>query len=145
MWLQRGQKSGRCHPGELAGETALLSRNLRREDEQFAEETGATTVDVDTKVLREIAGWLGASYQSKILLHGIIYLHWITDIRMQVSARKNLILFRQLCGQEALKNIILATTMWDKVAAEEGARREKELIDTPEFWGWMLGKGSTCH
>ncbi|KAL2867705.1 P-loop containing nucleoside triphosphate hydrolase protein [Aspergillus lucknowensis] len=99
----------------------------------------------DTQVLREIAGWLGDSYKNKILLHGIIYLHRITDIRMQGSAKKNLIMFRQLCGQDALKKVILVTTMWDKVPAAEGARREKELIDTPEFWGWMLGKGSSCH
>ncbi|KAF4156923.1 hypothetical protein CNMCM6069_006219 [Aspergillus lentulus] len=99
----------------------------------------------DTQVLREIAGWLGASYKNKILLHGIIYLHRITDIRMQGSAKKNLIMFRQLCGQDALKKVILVTTMWDKVPADEGARREAELINTPEFWGWMLGKGSSCH
>ncbi|KAL4928158.1 uncharacterized protein BDV17DRAFT_291906 [Aspergillus undulatus] len=99
----------------------------------------------DTEVLREIAGWLGASYKSNILLHGIIYLHRITDIRMQGSARKNLIMFRQLCGEDALKKVILVTTMWDKVPADEAARREKELIETPEFWGWMIGKGSTFH
>jgi hypothetical protein len=99
----------------------------------------------DTQVLREIAGWLGDSYKNKILLHGIIYLHRITDIRMQGSAKKNLMMFRQLCGQDALKKVILVTTMWDKVPADEGARREAELINTPEFWGWMLGKGSSCH
>ncbi|KAL4871500.1 hypothetical protein BDV12DRAFT_194266 [Aspergillus spectabilis] len=99
----------------------------------------------DTQVLREIAGWLGASYKHKILLHGIIYLHRITDIRMQGSAKKNLVMFRQLCGEEALKKVILVTTMWDKVPAEEGTRREQELINTAEFWGWMLGKGSTFH
>ncbi|KFY81755.1 hypothetical protein V500_11115 [Pseudogymnoascus sp. VKM F-4518 (FW-2643)] len=99
----------------------------------------------DTEVLREIASWLGASYKSNILLHGIIYLHRITDIFMQGSARKNLILFRQLCGQEALKKVILVTTMWDKVPEEEGIKRERELINTPDLWGWMLGKGSTCH
>jgi hypothetical protein len=37
----------------------------------------------DTEVLKEIARWLVASYKGKILLNGIIYLHRITDIRMQ--------------------------------------------------------------
>ncbi|KAL3460003.1 P-loop containing nucleoside triphosphate hydrolase protein [Aspergillus heterothallicus] len=99
----------------------------------------------DTDVLCELAGWLGASYQNRILLHGIIYLHRITDIRMQGSAKKNLIMSKQLCGEEALKKVILVTTMWDKVSMNEGVQRETELTNTPEFWGWMMGKGSTCH
>ncbi|KAJ0421505.1 hypothetical protein BJY00DRAFT_282349 [Aspergillus carlsbadensis] len=99
----------------------------------------------DTEVLKEIARWLVASYRGKILLNGIIYLHRITDIRMQGSARKNLIMFRQLCGENALKRVVLVTTMWDKVREDEATQRERELIDTPEFWGWMLGKGSSCQ
>ncbi|KAH8596541.1 hypothetical protein B0O99DRAFT_619267 [Bisporella sp. PMI_857] len=99
----------------------------------------------DTEVLSEIASWLVGSYKGKILLHGIIYLHRITDIRMQGSAQKNLLMFRKLCGPEALKIVVLATTMWDKVSNEDGMKREKELKDTPEFWGWMIGKGSSCH
>ncbi|KAL3461859.1 hypothetical protein BJX64DRAFT_259879 [Aspergillus heterothallicus] len=99
----------------------------------------------DTDVLKEIARWLVASYKGKILLNGIIYLHRITDIRMQGSARRNLIMFRQLCGEDALKRVVLVTTMWDKVNEEDAIYREKELIDTPDFWGWMLGKGSSCQ
>ncbi|CAI6093828.1 unnamed protein product [Clonostachys chloroleuca] len=98
----------------------------------------------DTEVLSEIAAWLGESYKKRVLLNGIIYLHRITDIRMQGSAKKNLLMFRQLCGEDALKKVVLATTMWDKVPTEEGEQREKELIDTQEFWGWMLQKGSSC-
>lgn len=54
-------------------------------------------------------------------------------------------MFKQLCGPEALKHVILVTTMWDKVSNQEATQREKELIDTPEFWGWMLAKGSSYH
>jgi hypothetical protein len=99
----------------------------------------------DTQVLEAIATWLGESYKNNILLHGIIYLHRITDIRMQGSAKRNLLLFRELCGQDALRKVILATTMWDKVPTEEAITREKQLIDIPEYWGWMLQKGSSCH
>ncbi|RSL67661.1 hypothetical protein CEP53_002877 [Fusarium sp. AF-6] len=99
----------------------------------------------DNEVLREIAAWLADSYQNKILLHGIIYLHRITDVRMQGSAKRNLGLFRELCGEDALQKVILATTMWDKVSGEEGYRREAELMDTQEFWGWMVDKGSKVH
>ncbi|KAI3224903.1 hypothetical protein DTO012A9_6924 [Penicillium roqueforti] len=99
----------------------------------------------DTEILSEIAIWLGDSYRSKILLHGIIYLHRITDVRMQGSARRNIQTFRNLCGEDALRKVILVTTMWDKVQSSEGDMREKQLKDTKDFWGWMLSKGSTCH
>lgn len=65
----------------------------------------------DTQVLTEIATWLGDSYRSKVLLHGIIYLHRITDVRMSGSARRNLLMFKHLCGDEYLKKVILVTTM----------------------------------
>ncbi|GAW24134.1 hypothetical protein ANO14919_137150 [Xylariales sp. No.14919] len=64
---------------------------------------------------------------------------------MQGSAKRNLLTFKELCGEKALSKVILATTMWDRVAETEGARREKELQDRPEFWRWMISKGSSCH
>jgi len=99
----------------------------------------------DTQVLREIAAWLSDSYQHKILLHGIIYLHRISDVRMQGSARQNLMTFQQLCGTDALRKVILASTMWDITPSEDAIRREAELKETPAFWGWMLEQGSSCH
>ena len=97
----------------------------------------------DTEVLREIATWLTDSYSNSVKLTGIIYLHRISDVRMQGSAKRNLAMFKKLCGQDALRNVILATTMWDKVSEEDGAKREGQLIETPEFWGWMKDRGST--
>lgn len=88
---------------------------------------------------------MNSSFKVRISLHGIIYLHRINDIRMHGSARRNLLLFNQLCGQDAFKKVLLVTTMWDKVAFEEGIKRENELIRTPEFWGRMLDKGSSTH
>lgn len=64
---------------------------------------------------------------------------------MQGSAKRNLVLFRELCGEDALQKVILATTMWDKVSEKRGYRREAELMDTQEFWGWMVEKGSKVH
>lgn len=64
---------------------------------------------------------------------------------MQGSAKRNLTLFKKLCGDDALKRVILATTMWDRVEREVAIRREEELVSTEEFWGWMVGKGSRVH
>ncbi|KAF4961107.1 hypothetical protein FSARC_10271 [Fusarium sarcochroum] len=105
------------------------------------DDTGKT----DSDVLNEIAMWLSDSYQHNICLHGIIYLHRISDVRMQGSAKKNLVTFKKLCGENALRKVILASTMWDKTPLDEATMREQELKDTPEFWGWMLEKGSSCH
>lgn len=49
---------------------------------------------------------------------------------MQGSAKKNLLMFKKLCGKDAMKNVILATTMWGKVSSEEGAQRETQLTNT---------------
>ncbi|KAF4337929.1 hypothetical protein FBEOM_8184 [Fusarium beomiforme] len=99
----------------------------------------------DTEVLSEIAAWLTDSYKHEIRLHGIIYLHRISDVRMQGSAKKNLVTFKELCGEDALKKVVLASTMWDIVPLEKATKREGELKNTPEFWGWMLSKGSSIH
>ncbi|KAG8531169.1 uncharacterized protein KY384_004527 [Bacidia gigantensis] len=99
----------------------------------------------DNEVLSEIASWLTASYTQKIRLSGIIYLHRISDVRMQGSAKKNLFMFKKLCGQNALSNVILATTMWDRVTEAEGKAREMELTSTPDFWGWMVTQGSRVY
>lgn len=65
----------------------------------------------DTEVLREIADWLAVSYSNKMLLHDVIYLHRITDVRMQDSAKKNLLMFKKLCDDDALRKVVLVTTM----------------------------------
>lgn len=96
----------------------------------------------DTDVLREIARWLTESFSSKVILNGMIYLHRITDIRMQGSAMKNLHMFKKLCGHDATKNVVLATTMWEMVSPEDGERREQELMRTSEFWGEMILRGA---
>lgn len=83
------------------------------------------------------------SYGSGTLLNGLIYLHRITDHRMQGSATKNLRMFKKLCGEQCFRNVMLATTMWQKVDPAIGEAREQELLSTPEFWGYMAKKGST--
>lgn len=103
------------------------------------------TTRSDTEVLREIAGWLNDSYKNRVLLHGIIYFHRIADVRMPGSAKKNLLMFKKLCGEDALKKVVLATTMWDKVPQRQAEEREKQLIETPEFWGFMVSKGSVTY
>jgi hypothetical protein len=96
----------------------------------------------DTDVLRDIAGFLGTAYELNKRLSGLIYCHSIIDPRMQGSAQRNFHMFRDLCGEGCYRQIALTTTHREFVPPTIGAAREKELIDTEEFWGCMRKKGS---
>jgi hypothetical protein len=99
----------------------------------------------DTEVLREIASWLTASYSNSIKLHGIIYLHRITDPRMQGSGMRNLHMFKRLCGDQNLSNVVMATCQWERVVEADGIERERQLKETKNFWGYMVERGSQIH
>jgi hypothetical protein len=96
----------------------------------------------DTEILREIADWLGTSYQNKIKLTGIIYMHRITDVRIGGSGMKNLRMFRKLCGERGLRSVILATTMWSLCPIEDARRRENQLVNQNDLWKYLLSHGA---
>jgi hypothetical protein len=91
----------------------------------------------DTEVLRDIACWMSSSYDQSVRITGIVCLHRITDPRMQGSARRNLLMFKKLCGDGCFEHVVLATTMWEQVDPQRGSDRERELLATPDFWGYM--------
>ncbi|KAI1382350.1 P-loop containing nucleoside triphosphate hydrolase protein [Hypoxylon crocopeplum] len=94
----------------------------------------------DTEVLEMIADYLAVAYSKNMRLSGIIYLHPISDNRVTHHATKNLQMFRKLTGEKNLKNVILATSMWDKVTQEERAKREHELQN--KFWNVLIAFGA---
>ncbi|KUI68652.1 Cell division control protein 11 [Cytospora mali] len=94
----------------------------------------------DTEVLELIADYLAVAYKQKMKLSGIIYLHPITDRRVTHHGIKNLEMFKKLTGEANLKNVILATSMWDRVTEDEGVKREEELMN--KFWKLLLAMGA---
>ena len=94
------------------------------------------------EIATKIVQWLESSYRSGTRLNGIIYIHDITKPRIQGSAYQNMRLFRQLCGDDALGNVILATSFWDQISKSDGAKRERELKNSEDFWANMVAKGS---
>lgn len=95
------------------------------------------------EILNELTEYLSAQHALNIPLLGILYLHKITDNRMTGSSLTYLRLFESLVGQDAMKNVVLVTTMWNKVRDEdigEALRREQELFDN--YWRSMEDKGS---
>lgn len=51
-------------------------------------------------------------------------------------------MFRSLCGDEVLKNVVIATNMWGEVTPERGAARERELATNELLFQPVLDKGA---
>ncbi|KAI0789967.1 P-loop containing nucleoside triphosphate hydrolase protein [Abortiporus biennis] len=100
------------------------------------------TTKSDTEILKLIAAYLTASFQNGYKLSGLIYLYRISDIRAGGISRKNFSMFRKLCGDTTLKNVIIVTTMWSEVSLEVGVTREEELKSDDLLFKPVLEKGA---
>ena len=76
-------------------------------------------------------------FKKKITLSGIIYAHRITDVRMAGTIHRNLRMFGELCGDKSAKNVVLVTTMWDKVSSEEEASKREDSLGA-RYWNVLL-------
>ena len=62
-------------------------------------------------------------------------------MRFSGTPLRNLAVFKDLCGDDNLENVVLVTTMWDEVPNESvGAERESQLLS--DFWKDMTSHGS---
>jgi hypothetical protein len=59
---------------------------------------------------------------------------------MARSSWRNLDMLEKICGNISLPNVILATTMWDKVDESSGKSREEEL--RTRYWKAMIMAGA---
>ncbi|KAI0155609.1 P-loop containing nucleoside triphosphate hydrolase protein [Pestalotiopsis sp. NC0098] len=100
------------------------------------------TFTSDADILREIAYFMSRAYQKNVKLAGIIYLHRISDNRVGGSALRNLRIFKCLCGEDAFKHVMLATSMWDTIKESIAVQRETELVGEVGFWKDMRERGS---
>ncbi|KAG9206732.1 gTPase, IMAP member 8 [Epicoccum nigrum] len=98
------------------------------------------TTRTDSEILTEIARILSAQYELGVELKGVIYIHRITDVRYSRAAIKTFEIFKKICGQEALCNVLLITSRWDGIEQSLGAERERQLKE--KFWAYMAGHGS---
>jgi len=148
----------------VSSHSALLTRTMvaqesdipietQRVTEHACEHNGKSFVLVDTPgfddtyrkkedIVKVILDWLSTSFRSGKRLSGIIYLHRISDPRMQGSALSNFRMLQMLCGDNAFQNVVLVTSFWDMVDASIGKAREAELRNKEEFWAKMVRKGS---
>jgi hypothetical protein len=80
-------------------------------------------------------------YEKDILLSGLVYCHRISNTEMDADSVRHLRIFEELCGIDALQNVILATTMWDEVDKATGIMEEEKM--KTKYWNKMLERRST--
>ncbi|KAJ8521897.1 hypothetical protein ONZ45_g1470 [Pleurotus djamor] len=100
------------------------------------------TTKSDTDVLTMIAAFLASTYEKGATLAGVIYMHRISDFRMGGISTRNFKMFRKLCGETTLRNVVLVSNMWGEVAPELGEARERELATQEMFFKPVLDKGA---
>jgi hypothetical protein len=101
----------------------------------------------ESEVLQDIANWLDNAYRNlKIKLTGIIYMQTITDRRFSGANLRNLKMFKDLCGPEPMRNVVLVTTGWGTAERsgdlEKATANETQLCTDKEFWLSLINKGS---
>ncbi|KAI6597117.1 hypothetical protein MCOR12_005840 [Pyricularia oryzae] len=97
----------------------------------------------DAETLATVSAYLGTSYAQNVFIHGILYLHRITDNRVSGSAKRNFGMFKALCGEASYGNVSLVTTMWTDGGREDQLRREAELRRDPNFFGSIISGGAS--
>ena len=84
---------------------------------------------------------LAISYHDGMNIAGIVYLHDICLPHFSVTFLKRLDMFKNLCGDDALGNVVLGTTKWNLIHRQEtGEQREQQLRDSS--WKDMINHGS---
>lgn len=78
--------------------------------------------------------------KSEFHIHGIVFLHDISEVRFSGSQRKTLSILRELCGEKCMGNVVVGTTRW---SLEKPARFKKEEEREQKFlaghWGGIHG------
>ncbi|CAA7269626.1 unnamed protein product [Cyclocybe aegerita] len=100
------------------------------------------TTKSDADILRMIGLFLATTYENGKKLAGVIYIHRISDFRMGGISTRNFRMFRELCGESTLENVVIVTNMWGEVSREIGEAREAELASRDVFFQPVLQKGA---
>ncbi|EUC63991.1 AIG1 domain protein, partial [Rhizoctonia solani AG-3 Rhs1AP] len=84
------------------------------------------------------------SAQHKPHIHGVLYVHRITDNRMTGSSITNLRVFRKLIGPHVFKNLVFVTNRWTDPPNPKYIKFEDELVHDDQYFGRAIKAGSTC-
>lgn len=81
-------------------------------------------------------------YAQGRLLHGVIYLHRISDNRISGTSKRNFQTYQELCGPEALSRSVIVTTMWSRIDNTIAVAYEEELRSNVQFFEPALSRGA---
>ena len=73
-------------------------------------------------------------------LRGIIYVHRISDVDFTGTATKSFKTLLEMCGDQALRNVVIVTNRWEKITPEAGVALEQELANN--FFRPALDRGA---
>lgn len=102
----------------------------------------------EAEILKDIANWLDYTFRNppRIQLSGIIYMQAITDRKMYGSSLRNLKMFKELCGDNPLRNVIFTTSGWGHARLtgeyDKAVSHEKQLCETPQFWRNLIKRNA---
>ncbi|KIM43894.1 hypothetical protein M413DRAFT_68097, partial [Hebeloma cylindrosporum] len=99
----------------------------------------------DTDILGKIADFLQEEFRSGgRKLNGIIYLHRISDPRMGGAAKKNLRVFREVCGDDKLDHVRIVTTNWNQ-GDEKQRNARQDALAKGAFEPLIKGGAKLCR
>ncbi|KAL0057038.1 hypothetical protein AAF712_016342, partial [Marasmius tenuissimus] len=98
------------------------------------------TNKTETEILSMLATYLANMFEQNQKLSGVIYLHRISDVRVGGISARNFRMFRELCGEDTLKNVVIVTNRWEEVPQDIGDAREEELRTKDIFFKPALDK-----
>ncbi|KAH7334358.1 P-loop containing nucleoside triphosphate hydrolase protein [Rhizoctonia solani] len=82
------------------------------------------------------------SAQHKPHIHGVLYVHRITDNRMTGSSITNLRVFRKLIGPHVFKNLVFVTNRWTAPPDPKHIKFEDELVHDDQYFGRAIKAGA---
>ncbi|KAJ2928558.1 hypothetical protein H1R20_g8566, partial [Candolleomyces eurysporus] len=95
-------------------------------------------VKTDVQILQMMSDFLDAQQDKAKGLSGIIFLHSISSGSLPQSSKKFMRMFKRLCGNDQLNNVVVVTTRWDESCydgetLQEAKDSEQSLVESPGF------------
>ncbi|KAI1193701.1 P-loop containing nucleoside triphosphate hydrolase protein [Nemania serpens] len=93
----------------------------------------------DPNLFLEMVDWLAGSYRNGETLNGAIFVQGINEVRVLQGELDGLKLFQNMVGAEAFSQVIVVTTMWDKVNENFGVNNENNRAS---YWEGLVTRGA---
>lgn len=95
----------------------------------------------DAQMLSTTATWLADSYEKGKMLSGILWLESLEKRRIGGSGKKALELFKAVCGDDFLGNVICVKTLGDDPLSQSQSIRADDL--RTKYWADLISGGAT--